>query len=66
VTFQHGDDFMASLADFCRENEVRQDYVPMFIAGSAGTKGSTNPATGDELLAKIDEISKIFWETKQA
>jgi predicted DNA-binding protein with PD1-like motif len=33
VTFQHGDDFMASLADFCRENEVRQGYIAMFIAG---------------------------------
>ncbi len=36
------------------------------LAGAAGTKGSSNPATGDQLLAKIDEISKIFWETKQA
>ena len=33
VTFEHGDDFMASLADFCRENDVRQGYIPMFIAG---------------------------------
>jgi hypothetical protein len=23
------------------------------------------PAVADELLAKIEEISKIFWETKQ-
>jgi hypothetical protein len=23
-------------------------------------------ATADQLLAKIEEISKIFWETKQA
>ena len=36
------------------------------LAGAAGTKGSTNVATADELLAKIEEISKIFWETKQA
>ncbi|MFY9863659.1 MAG: superoxide dismutase [Ni] [Trebonia sp.] len=36
------------------------------MAGAAGTKGSTNVATADELLAKIEEISKIFWETKQA
>ena len=35
VTFQHGDEFMPSLADFCRENEVRQGYIPMFIAGFA-------------------------------
>jgi nickel superoxide dismutase len=34
------------------------------LAGAAGTKGSVDPAQADELLAKIDEISKIFWETK--
>ena len=36
------------------------------LAGAAGTKGSSNVATADELLAKIEEISEIFWETKQA
>jgi nickel superoxide dismutase len=36
------------------------------LAGSSGTKGSTDPATADALLAKIEDISKIFWETKQA
>ncbi len=35
------------------------------LAGAAGTKGSTDVATAEQLLAKIDEISKIFWETKQ-
>ena len=35
------------------------------LAGAAGTKGSTDVATADELLAKIEDISKIFWETKQ-
>ena len=35
------------------------------LAGAAGTKGSDDPAKGEELLAKIDEIAKIFWETKQ-
>jgi nickel superoxide dismutase len=36
------------------------------LAGAAGTKGSPDPAVADQLLAKIDEISKIFWETKQS
>ena len=36
------------------------------LAGAAGTKGSEDPAKADELLGKIEEISKIFWETKQA
>ena len=35
------------------------------LAGAAGTKGSTSVAKADELLARIDEIAKIFWETKQ-
>ena len=34
--------------------------------GPAGTKGSTDVAMADKLLGKIEEISKIFWETKQA
>src|ERR1700744_3976934 len=36
------------------------------LAGAGGTKGSNDVATADRLLAKIEEISKIFWETKQA
>jgi nickel superoxide dismutase len=35
------------------------------LAGAAGGKGTMDPAKGDELLGKIDEIAKIFWETKQ-
>ena len=34
--------------------------------GGGGTKSSVDPAVADQLLAKIDEINKIFWETKQA
>ncbi|WP_445321658.1 superoxide dismutase, Ni [Nocardioides sp. GXZ039] len=36
------------------------------LAGASGTKGSLDPAVADELLAKIDEIATIFWETKKA
>ncbi|BCY08328.1 superoxide dismutase, Ni [Actinoplanes sp. L3-i22] len=36
------------------------------LAGAGGAKGSVDPAIADQLLAKIEEISKIFWETKQA
>ena len=36
------------------------------LAGASGSKGSADPAKADELLAKIEEISKVFWETKQA
>jgi nickel superoxide dismutase len=36
------------------------------LAGASGAKGSSDVSKADELLSKIDEISKIFWETKQA
>ena len=36
------------------------------LAGASGAKGSMDPAVGDQLLGKIEEISKIFWETKKA
>jgi nickel superoxide dismutase len=36
------------------------------LAGAGGTKGSMDSAVAEQLLAKIEEISKIFWETKQA
>ncbi len=35
------------------------------LAGASGTKSSADVAVAEQLLAKIDEISKIFWETKQ-
>lgn len=35
------------------------------LAGATGTKGVFDETKADELLAKIDEIDKIFKETKQ-
>jgi nickel superoxide dismutase len=35
-------------------------------AGASGTKSSWDPADADALIAKIDEIAEIFWETKKA
>jgi nickel superoxide dismutase len=35
-------------------------------AGAAGTKGSMDPASGQQVLDYIAEIDKIFWETKKA
>jgi nickel superoxide dismutase len=34
--------------------------------GGGGTKATTDVETADKLLAKIDEIAEIFWETKKA
>ena len=36
------------------------------LAGASGTKGSVDPQVAQNLLDKIDEIAKIFWETKAA
>src|SRR4249920_3913295 len=34
------------------------------LAGAGGTKGSTDAGTAEQLLAKIDEIDKIFREPR--
>src|SRR5690606_22566983 len=36
------------------------------LAGASGAKSSTDVKVAEQLLSKIDEIAKIFWETKQA
>ena len=36
------------------------------LAGAGGTKGALDTGVADQLLAKIDEIAEIFWETKKA
>src|SRR3954453_21232334 len=36
------------------------------LAGASGAKGSMDADVADQLLAKIDEIARIFGETKQA
>ena len=36
------------------------------LAGASGTKGALDMDKANELLAKIDEIAEIFWETKKA
>ncbi|MDN4174281.1 superoxide dismutase, Ni [Nocardioides sp. SOB77] len=34
--------------------------------GGGGTKATFDAEKADQLIAKIDEISEIFWETKKA
>ncbi|SNC61673.1 nickel superoxide dismutase [Kytococcus aerolatus] len=36
------------------------------LAGASGAKGTLDAEVADQLLAKIDEIAEIFWETKKA
>ncbi len=36
------------------------------LAGAGGTKGSLDVGVAEQLLAKVDEIARIFAETKQA
>ncbi len=35
------------------------------LAGAGGSKGTNDVAVADKLIAKIDEISEIFWATKK-
>ena len=36
------------------------------LAGASGVKGSLDPQVAEELLGKIDEIARIFAETKKS
>lgn len=38
VVFDHGDDFFTALADACRAHDIKQGYIPMFIAGLSSAK----------------------------
>ncbi len=33
LSFDHGEDLFATLTDFCRATDVRQGYLPFFLAG---------------------------------
>ena len=46
-------------------NQLFNEATKLAGGGPGGTKSSTDVATADALLGKIEEISKIFWETKQ-
>ena len=46
-------------------NQLFNEATKLAGGGPGGTKSSTDVASADALLAKIEEISKIFWETKQ-
>lgn len=35
VVFDHGEDFYTALQQACADNDIRQGYIPMFIAGFA-------------------------------
>ena len=47
-------------------NQLFNEATKLAGGGPGGTKSSTDVATADALLGKIEEISKIFWETKQS
>ncbi|MEU7171557.1 MULTISPECIES: PPC domain-containing DNA-binding protein [Micromonospora] len=38
VVFDHGDDFFTALAQACRAHDIKQGYIPMFIAGLSTAK----------------------------
>ncbi len=56
VTFDHGEDFFIALSDFCRENNVKQGFIPSFIAGFAEAK-----IVGT--CAKIENPGAPLWDS---
>jgi len=33
ITFDHGCNFYEELEEFCKQNSVKQGFIPMFLAG---------------------------------
>jgi predicted DNA-binding protein with PD1-like motif len=56
VTFDHGEDFFTAVNDFCRQNSIRQGFIPSFIAGFAEARivGTCN---------KIDNPDAPLWDS---
>ena len=54
----------AAFAKYPQLNQLFNEATK--LAGAAGTKGSTDTSKADELLAKIEEINKIFWRPSRA
>jgi predicted DNA-binding protein with PD1-like motif len=38
LNFDHGEDFFEALAKCCRQNDIRQGYMPMFLAAFSETE----------------------------
>jgi predicted DNA-binding protein with PD1-like motif len=53
IRFDHGEDFFTALSDFCSANEVRQAFIPMFIAGLREVELVGTCAKGDDPEAPV-------------
>jgi predicted DNA-binding protein with PD1-like motif len=59
LVFDHGDDLLPVLKDFCLEEGVRQAYIPMFVGGLAVTDivGTCNPV--DNVDAPVWDVTRL-------
>ncbi len=72
VHFDHGDDFYSALAEFCAEYDVRQGFIPMFIAGMrdvelVGTceklENPDAPVWSAVHLENVEAVGGALWRT---
>jgi len=59
VTFEHGKDFFSELREFCAANNVKQGYIPFFIAGMSEV----------ELVGtceKVEDVNAPIWTKVRA
>ncbi|GAB2614386.1 PPC domain-containing DNA-binding protein [Kribbella endophytica] len=64
VRFDHGEDFISSLADFCRQHDLRQGFVPMLIAGLRAVELVGTCAKADDPEAPV--WSSVHLESVEA
>ncbi len=64
VTFEHGKDFFLELKEFCTVNNVKQGYIPFFIAGLSEVE---LVGTCEQVADKHAPIwSKVYLENVEA
>lgn len=64
VTFDHGENFFDALNTFCESNEVRQGYIPMFLAGFSEVELVGTCEKLDDPRAPV--WSKVYLENVEA
>jgi predicted DNA-binding protein with PD1-like motif len=64
VVFDHGADFFSSLAQVCRDNNIRQGYIPVFVGAFSYVKVAGTCTDMDPQLPMFDSfVESEFVET---
>ncbi|MBB5872991.1 putative DNA-binding protein with PD1-like motif [Allocatelliglobosispora scoriae] len=56
ISFEHGEDLFGGIAEVCRELEVRQGFIPMFIAGLSEVSLAGT-------CSRVEDLAAPVWES---